>query len=50
MKKKKRSQFKGISLEQKWKCRNEPESYVGSKSGGKFMQTIINENGNNRNR
>ena len=44
-KKEKRKEFKGISLEKKWKARNEPESFQGDKSGGYFMKTIIDYKG-----
>lgn len=45
MKKKDRKDFKGISLEQKWKERNGQEDYSGSKSGGQFMRTVIDYKG-----
>jgi hypothetical protein len=41
----KHAAFKGISLEQKWKQRNEQEQFIGSKSGGKFMRTVIDYKG-----
>jgi hypothetical protein len=45
IKKVKRAAFKGISLEEKWKNRQENESYQGSKSGNKFLITVINYRG-----
>lgn len=39
-----RKRFKGISLERKWKERNEPESFTGSRSGGQFLRTINDYN------
>jgi len=44
-KRSKRLSFKGISIEQKWKQRNDPESYSGNKSGGQFMRTVIDYKG-----
>lgn len=43
--KKKRAEFKGISLEQKWKDKHESETYDGNKSGGQFMRTVIDYKG-----
>ncbi len=45
--KKTKADFKGISLEQKWKARHENETYEGSKSGGQFMRTLIDYKGRN---
>lgn len=46
IKKAKRLAFKGISLEQKWKKRNnEDEPISGNKSGGFFMRTTIEYRG-----
>jgi hypothetical protein len=47
-KKKKRADFKCISLEQKWKDRTAPESYEGSKSGNRFLGVIKEYDGKAR--
>lgn len=47
-KKQNRTNFKGISLEQKWKAKHESETFEGSRSGGKFMRTVIDYKGQNK--
>ena len=45
----KRTNFKGISLEQKWKDRNgEEDSKQGNKSGNRFIVSTIEYNGKNK--
>lgn len=47
-KKQLRLNFKGISLEQKWNDKHENESFVGSKSGNRFLGVIKEYDGKAR--